>query len=73
LIEITRDILGYKDENGGYVVDRFWTGGQKGTGKWTSVSSARLGHPADADRRGGFRRAAWSAMKADPASRPPKS
>src|ERR1039457_3469060 len=35
LIEITRDILAYKDENGDYVVDKILdTAGQKGTGKW---------------------------------------
>ena len=46
LIEITRDILGYKDEAGDYVVDKILdTAGQKGTGKWTSVSSLDLGMP----------------------------
>jgi 6-phosphogluconate dehydrogenase len=46
LIEITRDILGYKDEKGEYVVDKILdTAGQKGTGKWTSVSSLDLGIP----------------------------
>ena len=46
LIEITRDILGYKDEKGEYVVDKILdTAGQKGTGKWTSVSSLDLGMP----------------------------
>jgi len=46
LIEITRDILGYKDENGEYTVDKILdTAGQKGTGKWTSVSSLDLGMP----------------------------
>jgi 6-phosphogluconate dehydrogenase len=46
LIEITRDILGYKDEQGDYVVDKILdTAGQKGTGKWTSVSSLDLGMP----------------------------
>ena len=46
LIEITRDILAYKDENGDYVVDKILdTAGQKGTGKWTSVSSLDLGMP----------------------------
>jgi 6-phosphogluconate dehydrogenase len=46
LIEITRDILGYKDEKGDYVVDKILdTAGQKGTGKWTSVSSLDLGMP----------------------------
>jgi len=46
LIEITRDILAYKDESGEYVVDKILdTAGQKGTGKWTSVSSLDLGMP----------------------------
>ncbi len=46
LIEITRDILGYKDENGEAVVDLILdTAGQKGTGKWTSISSLDLGMP----------------------------
>ena len=46
LIQITRDILGYKDENGEYVVDQILdTAGQKGTGKWTSVSALDLGMP----------------------------
>jgi 6-phosphogluconate dehydrogenase len=46
LIEITRDILGYRDENGDRVLDRILdTAGQKGTGKWTSVSSLDLGVP----------------------------
>jgi 6-phosphogluconate dehydrogenase len=46
LIEITRDILGYKDEKGQSVVDYILdTAGQKGTGKWTSVSSLDLGMP----------------------------
>ncbi len=46
LIEITRDILAYKDEQGQSVVDQILdTAGQKGTGKWTSVSSLDLGMP----------------------------
>src|SRR5437764_8513969 len=46
LIEITRDILGYKDEKGEYVLDKILdTAGQKGTGKWTSVASLDLGMP----------------------------
>lgn len=46
LVEITRDILGYKDEKGKYVVDFILdTAGQKGTGKWTSVSALDLGIP----------------------------
>ena len=46
LIEITRDILGYKDENGEAVIDQILdTAGQKGTGKWTAVSALDLGQP----------------------------
>jgi 6-phosphogluconate dehydrogenase len=46
LVEITRDILGYRDVNGEYVIDAILdTAGQKGTGKWTSVSSLDLGVP----------------------------
>jgi len=47
LIEITRDILGFKDpETGEQVVDKILdTAGQKGTGKWTSQSSLDLGIP----------------------------
>ncbi|MBU0512829.1 MAG: decarboxylating NADP(+)-dependent phosphogluconate dehydrogenase [Chloroflexi bacterium] len=46
LIEITRDILGYRDENGEYVVNKILdTAGQKGTGKWTAISSLEMGIP----------------------------
>jgi len=46
LIEITRDILAYKDEDGTPLVEKILdTAGQKGTGKWTSVSSLDLGVP----------------------------
>ncbi|MCH2174537.1 MAG: decarboxylating NADP(+)-dependent phosphogluconate dehydrogenase [Lentisphaeria bacterium] len=45
LIEITADILKKEDEEGeGYLVDKILdTAGQKGTGKWTSVSGMDLG------------------------------
>ena len=46
LIEISRDILAFKDDQGEYVVDKILdTAGQKGTGKWTSVNSLDLGMP----------------------------
>ena len=46
LIEITRDILAYKDENGEYTVDKILdTAGQKGTGKWTAISALDEGVP----------------------------
>jgi 6-phosphogluconate dehydrogenase len=46
LVEITRDILAYKDTDGNPLVDKILdTAGQKGTGKWTSVVSLDLGTP----------------------------
>jgi 6-phosphogluconate dehydrogenase len=46
LIETTRDILGYREENGAAVVDVILdAAGQKGTGKWTVISSLDLGIP----------------------------
>jgi 6-phosphogluconate dehydrogenase len=46
LIEITRDILAKKDDDGAPLVDKILdTAGQKGTGKWTVISSQDLGIP----------------------------
>jgi 6-phosphogluconate dehydrogenase len=46
LIEITRDILEYKDTDGKPLVDKILdTAGQKGTGKWTAVAALDLGIP----------------------------
>jgi 6-phosphogluconate dehydrogenase len=46
LIEITRDILAFKDTDGQPLVDKILdTAGQKGTGKWTVQNSADLGIP----------------------------
>ena len=46
LVEITRDILAFKDTDGKPLVDKILdTAGQKGTGKWTGVSSLDLGVP----------------------------
>jgi 6-phosphogluconate dehydrogenase len=46
LIEITRDILAKKDEDGTPMVDKILdTAGQKGTGKWTVVNSQDMGIP----------------------------
>ncbi len=46
LIEITRDILGYKDDDGNEVIDLILdTAGQKGTGKWTAIEALNLGQP----------------------------
>ena len=46
LIEITRDILAYKDEQGNDVIDLILdTAGQKGTGKWTVIAALDSGQP----------------------------
>jgi len=49
LVEITRDILGYRDEDGeatlDYILD---TAGQKGTGKWTGIAALNAGQPLTA-------------------------
>lgn len=46
LIEITRDILAFKDEDGNPLVDKILdTAGQKGTGKWTVLASLDHGAP----------------------------
>lgn len=46
LVQITAEILAYKDTDGQPLVDKILdTAGQKGTGKWTVISSADLGQP----------------------------
>ena len=46
LVEITRDILAKKDEDGNYVLDYILdTAGHKGTGKWTAISALDAGVP----------------------------
>ncbi len=46
LIEITRDILAFKDEDGAPIVDKILdTAGQKGTGKWTGIAALDEGVP----------------------------
>ena len=46
LIEISRDILAFKDTDGSPLVDKILdTAGQKGTGKWTVINSQDLGIP----------------------------
>ena len=46
LIEITRDILAYKDEDGQPLVTKILdTAGQKGTGKWTAIAALDEGTP----------------------------
>ncbi|MCJ7736961.1 MAG: decarboxylating NADP(+)-dependent phosphogluconate dehydrogenase [Anaerolineae bacterium] len=46
LIEITRDILAFKDTDGSLLVEKILdTAGQKGTGKWTAISALDMGIP----------------------------
>mgnify|MGYP000896842336 FL=1 len=46
LIEITRDILAYKDEDGSPLVEKILDrAGQKGTGKWTGIAALNEGVP----------------------------
>ncbi len=46
LIEITRDILAYKDTDGAPLVSKILdTAGQKGTGKWTAIAALDEGVP----------------------------
>ena len=46
LIEITRDIMAYRDVDGRPLVDKILdTAGQKGTGRWTSISALEEGIP----------------------------
>ena len=46
LVEITSNILKFKDSDGGYLVEKIRdTAGQKGTGKWTAISALDSGVP----------------------------
>ena len=46
LIEISRDIMAFKDEDGEPLVEKILdTAGQKGTGKWTAITALDLGVP----------------------------
>lgn len=46
LIEITRDILYYNDEDGSPLLEKIMdSAGQKGTGKWTAINALDLGMP----------------------------
>ena len=46
LIEITRDILRFKDQDGQPLVEKILdTAGQKGTGKWVAIAALELGIP----------------------------
>lgn len=46
LIEITRDILAYEDNDGSPLLEKILDkAGQKGTGKWTAISALEMGMP----------------------------
>jgi len=46
LIEITRDIMLFKDQDGQPLVEKIRdSAGQKGTGKWTAIASLEMGVP----------------------------
>jgi 6-phosphogluconate dehydrogenase len=46
LIEITRDVLKYNDDDGTPLVEKILDkAGQKGTGKWTAINALDLGMP----------------------------
>ena len=46
LIEITRDIMAYRDEDGTPMLEKILDkAGQKGTGKWTGIAALDLGIP----------------------------
>lgn len=63
LVEITADILGYKDETGEPVVEKILdTAGQKGTGKWTAITALDVGIPLTLISQSVFTRC-LSAMK----------
>jgi len=64
LIDITKDILAYKDEETGEpLVEKIMdTAGQKGTGRWTSLAALNLGIPAQTIAMAVFARA-MSAIK----------
>ncbi len=65
LIEITRDILAYKDTDGKPIVDKILdTAGQKGTGKWTGIAALDEGVPLTLIGESVFSRC-LSAMKED--------
>ena len=46
LVEITANILGFKDDDGEPLINKIMdTAGQKGTGKWTGINALDLGIP----------------------------
>ena len=46
LMEISRDILHYNDDDGSPLVEKILdSAGQKGTGKWTAINALDMGQP----------------------------
>ncbi len=46
LVDITADILAFRDDDGEVVLEQILdAAGQKGTGKWTAINSLQLGQP----------------------------
>jgi len=65
LIDITKDILRYKDTDGQYLLPKIRdTAGQKGTGKWTAIAALNYGMPVTLIGEAVFSRC-LSAMKSD--------
>lgn len=65
LVQITRDILAYKDTDGAPIVEKILdTAGQKGTGKWTGIAALDEGVPLTLIGEAVFARC-LSAMKAE--------
>lgn len=65
LIEITRDVLQYNDDDGTPLVEKILDqAGQKGTGKWTAINSLDLGIPVTLIGEAVFARC-LSALKPD--------
>jgi 6-phosphogluconate dehydrogenase len=63
LVEITRDILAYRDGEGNATLDLILDrAGQKGTGKWTGIAALNLGQPLTAIAEAVFARS-LSALK----------
>lgn len=68
LIEITGDILAYRESDGSYLVDKILdAAGQKGTGKWTGIEALHLGVPVTLIVEAVFARS-LSAMKEERAN-----
>jgi 6-phosphogluconate dehydrogenase len=65
LVEITRDVLSYNDDDGTPLVEKILDqAGQKGTGKWTAINSLDLGMPVTLIGEAVFSRC-LSALKPD--------